>query len=127
MEITPCEYGKIAHFKGMGNPNQSHVYERKRKIDWYCCEKDGTVIGSIGLLTMGKRTVRIRGLFVLPNFRRQGYGAAMIKYAVETAKNKGYANIMADTSHRALFKSLGFVETSIEYKSFGGTRMVRQL
>lgn len=62
----------------------------------------------------GDNSMRSRGLWVNPNFRRQGYGAAMLEYAIAAARREGCPYIWSypRKTSWSTYESVGFKLTS---------------
>lgn len=90
--------------------------EEKKGIRIYFGEKDGEIIGKVHLELTDKGG--IYGLGVLPQHRRKGYAREMLKFAVNTLIEDGAKEVMLQVDSENpnalnLYKSCGFVETSI--------------
>jgi ribosomal protein S18 acetylase RimI-like enzyme len=90
--------------------------EEKRGITIYLAQKDKQIIGKVNLDT-NTEVGGIYGLGVLPEYRRKGYGRAVLLKAVEKLKEGNIKNVMlqvATEDARALnlYQSCGFRETS---------------
>lgn len=62
----------------------------------------------------GDNSMRSRGLWVNPDFRRQGYGVAMLEYAIAAARREGCPYIWSYPRKTSwpTYKSAGFELTS---------------
>ncbi|SHI18587.1 GNAT family N-acetyltransferase [Clostridium intestinale] len=90
--------------------------EEKKGIRTYLAEKDNEVIGKVRLELTDKGG--IYGLGVLPKHRRKGYAREMLKFAVNTLIEDGAKEVMLQVDSENpnalnLYKSCGFVETSV--------------
>ncbi|WP_326514482.1 GNAT family N-acetyltransferase [Clostridium intestinale] len=90
--------------------------EEKKGIRTYLAEKDNEIIGKIRLELTDKGG--IYGLGVLPKHRRKGYAREMLKFAVNTLLEDGAKEVMLQVDSENpnalnLYKSCGFVETSV--------------
>lgn len=90
--------------------------EEKKGIRIYFGEKDGEIIGKVHLELTDKGG--IYGLGVLPQHRRKGYAREMLKFAVNTLMEDGAKEVMLQVDSENpnalnLYKSCGFVETSV--------------
>ncbi len=66
-----------------------------------------------GILPIARRTCELKYLFVAPEFRRQGWGKAMLSGAVQFARRAEYLEVLAALRHDQtdalnLFRDLGF-------------------
>jgi len=92
--------------------------EEKRGMTIYIAEKDDRIIGKVNLQMSEGGTGGIYGLGVLPEERKKGFGRAVLTHAVEKLKDANAANIMLQVAAEnatalSLYKSCGFVETSV--------------
>jgi len=90
--------------------------EEKKGIRTYLAEKDNEIIGKVRLELTDKGG--IYGLGVLPKHRRKGYAREMLKFAVNTLLEDGAKEVMLQVDSENpnalnLYKSCGFVETSV--------------
>lgn len=90
--------------------------EGKKGIRTYLAEKDNEIIGKVRLELTDKGG--IYGLGVLPEHRRKGYAREMLKFAVNTLIEDGAKEVMLQVDSENpnalnLYKSCGFVETSV--------------
>lgn len=90
--------------------------EEKKGIRTYLAEKDNEIIGKVRLELTDKGG--IYGLGVLPKHRRKGYAREMLKFAVNTLIEDGAKEVMLQVDSENpnalnLYKSCGFVETSV--------------
>ncbi|WP_286907849.1 GNAT family N-acetyltransferase [Clostridium sp. UBA1652] len=90
--------------------------EEKKGIKTYLAEKDNEIIGKVRLELTDKGG--IYGLGVLPKHRRKGYAREMLKFAVNTLLEDGAKEVMLQVDSENpnalnLYKSCGFVETSV--------------
>jgi amino-acid N-acetyltransferase len=79
--------------------------------NWLVAEVDGLVVGIGSLLTMSPTLVEVRSLAVLPNYRRYGVGALLVRELVEQARARGIPTVFALTRAVSFFERLGFVVT----------------
>jgi mycothiol synthase len=91
--------------------------EENRGMTIYLAEEEGTIIGKVHL-QISNGTGAIYGLGVLPEYRREGLGRAILLKAIETLKAADVKQIMlqvaADNAKALhLYKSCGFEVTSV--------------
>ncbi|KMU81558.1 hypothetical protein CISG_09290 [Coccidioides immitis RMSCC 3703] len=94
----------------------------------YCCSctyVESDVLGCAALRNLPSinplRICEIKRLYILPRARSLGIGKALINAVIDTAREKGYAEMRLDTlptmhSAIALYKSLGFEEIDAYYE-----------
>ncbi|MBN9671160.1 GNAT family N-acetyltransferase [Roseibium aggregatum] len=82
---------------------------------------DGQVLGCVGLRPFGTEgSCEMKRLYVLPDGRGLGIGAALVERVVAAARNAGYRDMVLDTlpSMRGairLYQAAGFEETEAYY------------
>lgn len=97
--------------------------EEKRGMTIYLAEEAGKIIGKVHL-QISNGTGAIYGLGVLPEYRREGLGRAILLKAIETLQTADVEQIMlqvaADNAKALhLYTSCGFEETSVmDYYDF---------
>lgn len=109
-EFTP---DTAAQERGLGmivrNPSVGRIF---------VCEQDGEVIGMVNLLftvstALGRKVALLEDMVVLPRYRGQGHGSALIDHACRWAADEGFARITLltdgdnETAHR-FYASKGF-------------------
>jgi amino-acid N-acetyltransferase len=82
--------------------------------NWLVAEVDGRVVGIGSLLAMSPALVEVRSLAVLPNYRRYGVGALIVRELIEQARERGIPTVFALTRAVSFFERLGFVITNRE-------------
>lgn len=85
----------------------------------YC---GGLAAGCIGLRKFDDERCELKRLYVRDPFRGHGIGKRLAQRVIEEAKAIGYKAVLLDTlatmeRARALYKKLGFIETSPYYES----------
>jgi len=82
---------------------------------------DGRVLGCVGLRPFGDDgTCEMKRLYVLPEGRGLGIGAALVHSVVQAAEETGYRDMVLDTLPTMtgairLYKAVGFEEVSAYY------------
>jgi predicted N-acetyltransferase YhbS len=73
-------------------------------------DKDGTVIGCVMLHPIDGKVVKLRQMAVENEHQRKGIGNLLVKKAEETAKSKGYMQILlhARTTAQEFYRNLGY-------------------
>ncbi len=70
----------------------SNVYGGEGE-NFYVCEKDNKIIGTIALKREDDESVLLRRFFVNPNFRNSGVGGKLINKVLEFCKKEKYKKI----------------------------------
>lgn len=113
-------FGDRAEQEGKDVPDEIILLpeeEEKRGMTIYIAESEGKIVGKVHL-QISSGTGGIYGLGVLPEYRRKGYGRAILRKAAEKLKAADMEQIMlqvAADNMKALrlYKSCGFEETSV--------------
>lgn len=92
--------------------------EEKRGMTIYIAEKEDRIIGKVNLQMSDGGTGGIYGLGVLPEFRGNGFGRAILTFGVEKLKDAKATEVMLQVAAENgtalnLYKSCGFHETSV--------------
>jgi GNAT superfamily N-acetyltransferase len=82
---------------------------------FYLVKVGDTAIGMGGLRRIRERVAEIKRMYIVPSYRRKGYGKALLKKLIQKAKDFDYQMIFLDTgpfmtSAQNLYRSFGFVE-----------------
>ncbi|MCC5467573.1 GNAT family N-acetyltransferase [Pelosinus baikalensis] len=111
--IVSAEAETVIPSEGMVLPEE----EEKRGMTMYLAEKDQQIIGKVHL-QLTSRIGGIYGLGVLPEHRGKGLGRAILMMAIEKLEEMNASEVMLQVATENanalnLYKSCGFVETSI--------------
>ncbi|MBE5979589.1 MAG: GNAT family N-acetyltransferase [Paenibacillaceae bacterium] len=92
--------------------------EEKRGMTIYIAEKEERIIGKVNLQMSDSGTGGIYGLGILPEFRGNGFGRAILTFGVEKLKDAKATEVMLQVAAENgtalnLYKSCGFQETSV--------------
>lgn len=93
----------------------------------YLAELGGVPAGLVGLKPLAEDVGEVKHLYVRPDFRGLGTARSLLHEVVSEAKALGYRHLRLETTSfmreaQALYRSLGFVETSAyEGGEFGST------
>ena len=87
-----------------GNLNDELLWYRVGVIEWQ-------IIGFY-VLEQLQNTIQLSALFVDPKFKRQGYGAALLKHAKQSARESGAQSIetLSDPHAKSFYTKAGGVE-----------------
>jgi len=84
-----------------------------RGNSFFVIEKDGEVLGTVGIKRDSTHSALLRRLFVGESSRKKGYGTMLVKTAIDFCKDKKYAEMVFRATDRmmpaiALCKKHGF-------------------
>jgi len=84
--------------------------------------RGGDLAGCVALRALGGGACEMKRLYVVPLARRTGTGRALVKAAIETARQMGWRTMRLDTlasmtPAQHLYRSLGFRETPPYYRN----------
>ena len=123
--IRNCSYEEVEHFDTPeARKETAHVYEGKTKHTWFCMELNGEIVGCSSLMPFSKREARLRGWYLMPEYRGQGLGVDLVRPVIGEAICEGYEYLESKTKHKGIMEALDFVFTGREYPSWGGYRYV---
>lgn len=75
---------------------------------------DGDIAGTVGLAPLSSEACELRKMYLAPRFRGRGFGAKLLKHAVERARALGYSQMELSTK-RIMEEAIGL------YLKFGFT------
>lgn len=76
----------------------------------------GSLFGTVGLYPVDQDRIELRKMYFLPEIRGMGLGKVTLRRMIETAKEKGYSQIVLETvgvlkEAVGLYKKFGFIES----------------
>ncbi len=76
---------------------------------------DGNLLGTVGLFPLDQKRIELRKMYFAKEIRGKGLGKLMLKRMIKTAREKGFEQIVLETSSVlreavGLYKKFGFVE-----------------
>ncbi len=91
--------------------------EREKNDILICYFDDGTLEGCCLLTPSGENAVRLRQMAVLSGFQRNGIGKALMQFAENIARDRGYAIICMHARKTAMgfYEKLGYCKTGDEF------------
>ena len=120
--ISKCEYADIRHLASIAS--QSHVSVSKTQdTQWFKAEKDGRIVGCSALMKKKKPIGRVKGIFVLEEFRGMGIGLELTNVLIQDAIEKHCSAIDLFTWHPDFWLKLGY--RVIGKNSHGAERMCK--
>ncbi len=107
----------------LADPSEEKVRDYMKKAQCYVLEQDGEVVGVYSLLPTRPGTVELINIAVDEAEQNKGYGKALIRHAVDIARNQGYQTIEVGTgnssiSQLGLYQKFGFRMTHIDRDFF---------
>ena len=79
--------------------NLSNIYSGPRNT-FMVIKKGLKIVGTAGIIEEDSHTALLRRLFVDPNYRRKGYGSALIDRAIKFCRKMHYHRIVFRTTSR---------------------------
>jgi GNAT superfamily N-acetyltransferase len=73
--------------------NACEHYGGKHEV-FYLAEKDGQIVGTVGIKNDGAHCALLRRLFLKKEFRGKGYGSKLVQQALDFCKNSGYKKVI---------------------------------
>ena len=78
--------------------------------------KDGKLLGTVGLYPFDDDRIELRKMYFLPEIRGKGLGGKTLKRMIEVSKNKGYQQLILETASVlkeaiGLYEKFGFTES----------------
>ena len=91
---------------------------------YFVAETDGQITGYIMLREMSDQSCMLDDLGVIPRYRRQGIGTALVEFGIDWARRRNLTTIKLITQHAndaavATYRKAGLVETGGENLGFG--------
>lgn len=86
----------------------AEIYENIR--DFYVCERDGRVLGTVCLAICWEDLAEVRSLAVAAEAEGQGVGRLLVQSCLDEAAGLGLKRVFALTYKPGFFQKLGFVE-----------------
>ena len=90
------------------------VYKDRSRL-WLALAEN-RVVGTVAMSEVDEAIVRLRRMFVLPEFQGQGVGQQLFDTAFAFAKGQGYEKIILDTD-RIMYKARRFYEKNGFHKA----------
>lgn len=77
---------------------------------YYAYFKDSKIVGVNSYFKVNDKQCRSRGLYVYPEYRSEGIGKKLLKYAIEENRNKGYDFIWSipRVSAKETYQNVGY-------------------
>ncbi|MFP4005814.1 MAG: GNAT family N-acetyltransferase [Candidatus Hadarchaeia archaeon] len=94
--------------------DRDEVEDMFRWMEFYVYESGGNIVGVAGLNVSDEKVGKVRWVHVLPGYRREGIGTALMRHLENTARKKGldklvvyYVHEDADWAHE-FYRKLGY-------------------
>jgi ribosomal protein S18 acetylase RimI-like enzyme len=110
MEIKKANLKEIKEIKKIG---KKYKFGLQGSKEMYILVKGKKIIGFTGLIYhKWNNTLQVSDIFVIPEYRRKGYGLKLIKFLVNKAKETNYRCIIAEAPSLSnapkLYEKAGF-------------------
>jgi len=122
LKIRPISFAVVREFKGRNaDPLASHIYEGKRPFKWYgAYSEEDELVGFFGILQASWKLARLRGWYVLDEFRGKGIGTRLVRIFLEVCRRNGYQRVEVMTREHSIMIRAGLTATETRYPSWGG-------
>lgn len=121
-EATPADLPTLAHihavcFNATGNAALVIKMLQKEGNSSYLAKLNGVTVGKLGLSKEGDG-IYIRGVAILPEYRRRGYGRQMLSKVIQKMLAERFTHLILDvqisnSNALRLYQSCGFQESTI--------------
>ena len=147
-DIRPGDIGLVVHLHGLLFAEEqgfSDTFEaqvaaslaefslsfKPDKERLWIAEKDGQIVGSVGIIESSQLQARLRWLLVDPENRRFGLGKVLVDEAIDFCKQCGYKSVFLETFSELiaaghLYKSAGFEIVEEKTKNLFGKTVTEQ-
>jgi GNAT superfamily N-acetyltransferase len=115
VEIQRVAYEVVEPLAPQAAIEDCHVWGNG--LYWWAAFVDGELAGSAALLPIGKEA-RLRGWYVLPQYRGKGIGRALCETVEQAARDGGFDHIEAKTRYTAELARWGWTDTGAVYTSW---------
>jgi N-acetylglutamate synthase-like GNAT family acetyltransferase len=77
---------------------------------YFACHVDGELVGCLALVPQSSAEVRMRQVAVKPRLQGQGIGRALVEYAEQSARERGFSVMMLHARDTAIpfYEKLGY-------------------
>ena len=106
MRIQETKFDDIKRFAGRASKERVAIKPTQNTM-WFALSLNEVTVGCCALY-LGKKKCRIKGDFILEQYRGRGLGKLSVESRLETAKKLGYKMIEVYTLHPKYYTSLGF-------------------
>ena len=129
-DLRPGDMGYVVYLHGILYPDWGHAFEGyvaeslaefahgydAQKDGLWIAERDGRIVGSIGIVGRPAAEAQLRWFLVHPDCRGLGLGRALLQKALDFCRARGCTNVYLWTVSELepaahLYRSLGFRET----------------
>lgn len=119
--FKPVEWAELEPWRAQAAREHSGI-DPLPSIRWFAAVLGTTKIGCIGLLHVSREAVRVRGWYVLPQYRGQGVGIFLQENAEDWAREHGYVRIESTTRLWRVLERRGWTILT-EFSPEVGTKM----
>lgn len=111
-EVNPAvdagSYGELQRIRsaeGFGPPSNLQILDpgkwesllSRKALTLVAVAEDGRIVGTSGAkILKDEKTANLRGLFVLPEYRNQGIGTALVKGTLDQLRTAGVATVLTE-------------------------------
>ncbi len=107
----------------LADPSMEAIESYLDQSDCYIAESGNQIIGAYVLLPLDQQTIELKNLAVNPSEQGKGIGQTLISHAFKIAKTQDFKRIEVSTGNSstkplALYRKMGFVQTSVDKDFF---------
>jgi GNAT superfamily N-acetyltransferase len=125
VEFQRVEWEKLEPWRKQAAREHSDIAPLP-SIRWFSAEAHGVMLGCIGLLRVSRTIVRVRGWYVLPQWRGFGVGMFLQESAEDWARERSYLWIESTTRLWEVLERRGWYVIR-EFSPEIGTKMGKSL
>jgi GNAT superfamily N-acetyltransferase len=146
-DLRPGDLGTIVYLHGVtyawergfdstfeayvAEPLSAFVRSKSPRERLWIAERDGRMVGCVGIVAASPETAQLRWLLVEPSARGAGLGKRLLEEAIAFCKAGGYANVIlwtesALTAAAALYRAAAFQKTEEKPGRMWGVDLVEE-
>lgn len=108
--LVLTDYDYVAQYANIASKENVIIKPTSKKHWWFKLKNDE---GFCGMIVAAKNKVRLKAMYLHPEYRGKGLGIEMIKARMRYAKWLGYKKVETLTVHPHMYDALGFVRVKM--------------